>query len=1266
MAGLCEGGNEPSGSLKPIFVIHVTKAELKVDSLTVQLTDNSEMEERERLLEEKNSLDLHVTGIKEECAGDSYDCTLEVKSEDTPVSINSAESLMLAGNEFQSLGRAIVKEDEYEYEEVRWDGIVSIVSWRERVQIMVGRKVSEATRQASNSIDLLVTEIKSEYVDHNYSLVSEMIFEETPVPVEFPLLKTKAKTRNVWKGRKHKASGVLPACGPTEKTGDERCSAQVPAGMESQLPECNCQIEKILKHGFDSQDFSQKKRIIELGRPMSDLKKLRVQTKSCVRKFNLEYYSKVDWLCGCSNLAKLFCWPCLLFNNEKNVWNKTGYSDVNNFYKAMIKHENSQSHITSAIKLASFGISRFDLRLDSEKRVAILQHNEEVKENRDIIKRLIDIVCHLGKRELALCDHDESDNSADRGNYVELVHLLKRYDPILNEHIKHSNGVVCFSNQIQNDLIDSISNVITAEIRKEVHNAPFVAIMVDDTTDIRSQSQLSVVLRYATSDGVIQERFVGFSDVTADQTASALADQVIDYIAQYDFGSKIVAQTYDGAVIMSSEINALQAKVREKFPVTTVLSEILQTKSNNISICIHKLAVAKENIAGKREEFKKVFSETSDEQTTEPQNKRTRLDNEGDVEKCLRKIYFDILDNVINQIDVRFQNLDKLQFLELIKPYHGKEFPEIAFSSLKSVYGEHFDFPRLRVVMDFIKTEPEDEGLTIQISDDVHLEEKKPMSEERKFVDLHMTELSDYVGHTYDVTSEIKVEDTSLCKAEEGNVLDLQVTGLIAKCMDFSNDHKSEIKVEESLIPITSPMRQYGHQEQLSYLDTFKEEFKLNLEARPHDDEDICESIPDLHDTKTVSEYDSSQPKYDLIIQSGENCVTSLNTACGSSTNCSDYGKLSTQDDNNTQSHSHSAESSSRSKTVDNSLKIITQTHATDNRVKCDDCGKSFSSFWNLKIHSRLHTGEKPFKCKVCGKSFVQSSNLRVHARLHMDGMNEKRFKCDICGKFLKRPSSLQAHIRSHTDEKKFQCEICGMAFSRMIILQRHCFRHSGEKPLKCDECGKPFPESSALNKHKRIHKGEKRFKCDICGKCFLESGNLTQHVRLHSGERPFKCNVCGKFFTLSKNLKRHTRLHTGEKSLKCEHCGKCFSQSGGLRRHARLHNGEKLFICEVCGKSFAESGNLRKHARLHTGELKCDDCGKVFSNMKNLVEHSRIHNGEKPFKCEICEMRFSESGHLRRHSLLHTGEKLFECSECGMFFLLMASEEASCIRTLE
>jgi hypothetical protein len=38
----------------------------------------------------------------------------------------------------------------------------------------------------------------------------------------------------------------------------------------------------------------------------------------------LEQYSKTEWLSGCRNIGKLFCWPCLLFLNKKNVWNKSG------------------------------------------------------------------------------------------------------------------------------------------------------------------------------------------------------------------------------------------------------------------------------------------------------------------------------------------------------------------------------------------------------------------------------------------------------------------------------------------------------------------------------------------------------------------------------------------------------------------------------------------------------------------------------------------------------------------------------------------------------------------------------------------------------------------------------------------------------------------------------------------------------------------------------------------------------------------------------
>ncbi|KAJ4440897.1 hypothetical protein ANN_10744 [Periplaneta americana] len=59
-------------------------------------------------------------------------------SKNSPINI---QSLMLAGSEFQSLGRAIVKENEYE--ELRWDCFMARIC----VHIMVGRKVSEARRQ---------------------------------------------------------------------------------------------------------------------------------------------------------------------------------------------------------------------------------------------------------------------------------------------------------------------------------------------------------------------------------------------------------------------------------------------------------------------------------------------------------------------------------------------------------------------------------------------------------------------------------------------------------------------------------------------------------------------------------------------------------------------------------------------------------------------------------------------------------------------------------------------------------------------------------------------------------------------------------------------------------------------------------------------------------------------------------------------------------------------------------------------------------------
>uniref|UniRef100_A0A7S1XDE2 C2H2-type domain-containing protein n=1 Tax=Compsopogon caeruleus TaxID=31354 RepID=A0A7S1XDE2_9RHOD len=50
-----------------------------------------------------------------------------------------------------------------------------------------------------------------------------------------------------------------------------------------------------------------------------------------------------------------------------------------------------------------------------------------------------------------------------------------------------------------------------------------------------------------------------------------------------------------------------------------------------------------------------------------------------------------------------------------------------------------------------------------------------------------------------------------------------------------------------------------------------------------------------------------------------------------------------------------------------------------------ENCGKGFTSKYNLVCHNRLHSGEFPYKCtqEGCMKDFMWLSSLRSHQRSH-------------------------------------------------------------------------------------------------------------------------------------------------------------------------------------------------------------------------------------------------------------------------------------------
>ncbi|KAJ4444935.1 hypothetical protein ANN_06734 [Periplaneta americana] len=135
----------------------------------------------------------------------------------------------------------------------------------------------------------------------------------------------------------------------------------------------------------------------------------------------------------------------------------------------------------SQTKLASV---RIDTQLDQQLKSDVARHNEMVKKNREILKRLIDATCFLAMQELPFRGHGESEDSLNKGNYIELLHLLSNYDTTLREHLESSTTFKGTSNRIQNDLITAISGVLMESIKNDISMAQHVAIILDETSDV--------------------------------------------------------------------------------------------------------------------------------------------------------------------------------------------------------------------------------------------------------------------------------------------------------------------------------------------------------------------------------------------------------------------------------------------------------------------------------------------------------------------------------------------------------------------------------------------------------------------------------------------------------------------------------------------------------------------------------------------------------------------------------------------------------------
>ncbi|KAJ8031904.1 Zinc finger MYM-type protein 1 [Holothuria leucospilota] len=203
-------------------------------------------------------------------------------------------------------------------------------------------------------------------------------------------------------------------------------------------------------------------------------------------------------------------------------------------------------------------------------------HERQVKQNRQVLCRLLDATLYLAKKNLPLRGHRETLPSTrqtqytcggkvqNEGNFLELVKLLSKYDGILANHIATAQMNASYlSPQIQKEFISTLASNVRSSIISEVKSAHYYGVILDSTIDISHVDQFSVCLRYVDEQFTIQERFILFTEIKKSD-AKTLFETLEKTLTDMGLDIQMIrSQSYDGAANMRGHVSGLQARVKE-------------------------------------------------------------------------------------------------------------------------------------------------------------------------------------------------------------------------------------------------------------------------------------------------------------------------------------------------------------------------------------------------------------------------------------------------------------------------------------------------------------------------------------------------------------------------------------------------------------------------------------------------------------------------------------------------------------------------------
>lgn len=160
----------------------------------------------------------------------------------------------------------------------------------------------------------------------------------------------------------------------------------------------------------------------------------------------------------------VYCFACRHFSSSKTVY--TSSEGYKNWCKATFKdggfsvHSKSEAHLNQ--KMMKCNISVLGMMND--------ENRKQIKENQQYIKTIGQVLRLTAIQNIAQRGHNENDESRNRGNFLEILHVVGDHDSFIQKRLSEGpRNAMYTSKDIQNEILQILEGMVQEDILKGGH-----------------------------------------------------------------------------------------------------------------------------------------------------------------------------------------------------------------------------------------------------------------------------------------------------------------------------------------------------------------------------------------------------------------------------------------------------------------------------------------------------------------------------------------------------------------------------------------------------------------------------------------------------------------------------------------------------------------------------------------------------------------------------------------------------------------------------